>query len=82
MHASEGRYSRELDTLAKIDRFGLEAITGRRQFYYRELRHLVIAENIVNAYHSRKRSKNWTAWVTENPVMAQLLAEAEKLVND
>jgi len=43
---------------------------------------LIIAENIVNAYHSRSRSENWTAWVAENPVMAQLLAEAEKLVND
>lgn len=68
--------------LAKIDRFGLEAITGRRQFYYGELRRLILAENIVTAYQTRKRSENWAAWAENNPVMAKILAEAEKNAND
>ena len=68
--------------LAKIDRFGLEAITGRRKFYHGELSRLIVAENIVMAYHARARSDNWAAWVAENPIMAELLAEAERLGND
>jgi len=43
---------------------------------------LIIAENIVNAYRSRARAENWAAWAAENSIMAQLLAEAEKLVNE
>lgn len=63
--------------LAKIDRFGLEAIIGRKQFYYGELRRLITAENIVIAYHSRKRSDNWAAWAEDNKAMARMLAEVE-----
>ncbi len=81
MHASESLYSHEIDILAKIDRFGLEAITGRRQFYFGELRRLIIAENIVTAYRSRARAENWASWSRESPVMANLLAEVEVLVN-
>ena len=76
-YASEGLYSREIDTLAKIDRFGLEAITGRKQFYFYELRRLVTAENMVVAYRSRKQSENWAQWANDNPSMARLLAEVE-----
>lgn len=36
-----------------------------------------MAENIVVAYHSRKRSENWAAWADDNPAMAALLAEVE-----
>lgn len=79
MYASEGHYSQEIDTLNKIDRFGIEAIIGRRQFYYGELRRMILAENIVNAYRTRAKSSNWPAWVQENPVMADILMEAEKL---
>lgn len=80
LYASEGQYSREIDTLTKIDRFGIEAITGRRQFYHGELRRLVISENIVNAYRSRQASDgNWAAWANQNERMAAILAEAEKL---
>ncbi len=38
--------------------------------------------NIVMAYQARARSDNWAAWVGENPILAELLAEAERLVND
>jgi hypothetical protein len=79
LYASEGQYSQEIDTLSKIDRFGIEAITGRRQFYFGELRRMIYAENIVTAYRSRAQSQNWASWVNSNPVMADMLAEAEKL---
>jgi len=81
-HASVGQYSPEVVRLQQIDRFGLEAITGRRQFYYGELRRLIIADNIVKAFHSRAHATNWAEWTRDNPIMAELLAKAERLIND
>lgn len=78
-YASEGTYSREIDTLQKIDRFGIEAITGRRQFYYGELRRLIIAENISLAYRSRSASQNWGEWARKYPDLEKILIEAELL---
>jgi hypothetical protein len=81
-YASRGAYSPEIDMLGKIERFGLEAITGRRQFYYGELRRLLYAESIVNAYKSRARSKNWVDWVRENPGSTAILSDVENIEND
>lgn len=78
-YASEGHYSPEIDMLAKIDRFGVEAITGRRKLYFGELRRMILAENIVAAYRARAKSENWAAWANANTVMADVLVEAEKL---
>jgi hypothetical protein len=78
-HASEGAYSPEIGKLRSIDRFGVEAITGRRVLYAREYRQMMYAENIVHAYQSRTRSTNWVEWATSNPHEAAMLAEAEKL---
>ena len=74
--------SHEINRLRLIDRFGIEAITGRRQFYAGELRRMVIAENIQTAYQSRARAKNWAAWVKDNPALADLLDEARQLAED
>jgi hypothetical protein len=79
---SEGLYSREVDKLQKINRFGLEAVTGRRVFYLHELHRLITADNIVNAYRSRRQSKNWAEWTESNPRLAAIVAEAEKLFID
>lgn len=78
-YASEGGYSREIIKLQKIDRFGLEAVTGRRVFYYGEINRLIYAEHIVSAYRSRAQSNNWMEWAASNPRLATMLAEAEKL---
>ena len=67
--------------LAKVDRFGVKAITGRDVLYFGELRKLILAENIVHAYHSRRASTNWAEWTQTNPVYAGLLAEIEKDIN-
>lgn len=82
LYASEGQYSPEIAKLHRIDRFGLEAITGRRIFYFNELRCLMVAENIVLAYKMRERAENWAQWANENKQLAKLLTEAEKLAND
>mgnify|MGYP001563942113 CR=1 FL=1 len=78
-HASEGLHSREIEKLHRIDRFGLEAVTGRRVFYLYELQRLICAENIETAYRSRQQAANWAEWVQSNPRLANILAEAEKL---
>ena len=70
-----------MDMLHKIDRWGLEAITGRRQFYFGELRGLIAAENIVTAYKSRAHATDWAAWVRDNPLLAELLIDAEMIAN-
>ncbi len=78
-HASEGRNSPEINMLENIRQFGLEAITGRRQFYFGEFRRMVTASNIVTAYQARKRSASWDTWREENPELAKLLKQAEML---
>jgi hypothetical protein len=78
-HASEGAYSPEIGKLRSIDRFGVEAITGRRVLYAREYRRMMYAENILYAYQSRARSKNWVEWATSNPREFEMLGEAERL---
>lgn len=67
-----------MDTLQKIDRFGVQPILGRNVLYFGELRRLILAENVVNSYRARARSENWASWTKDNPVMAQILAEIEK----
>lgn len=71
-------YSKELDLLAKIDRFGVRAVMGRNTLYYGETRRMILAENIYNAYHARRRSENWAEWAEKNPAMAKILFELEK----
>jgi hypothetical protein len=78
-YASEGLYSLEIEKLHRIERFGLEPVTGRRVFLHGEYRRLIAAENIAAAYENRKRSANWTEWQQSNPKLADLLFEAEKL---
>lgn len=40
---------------------------------------MIYAENILNAYHSRARSRDWAKWVNDNPMLANMLAEAEAI---
>jgi len=42
---------------------------------------MIYAENIVTAYRSRAQSNNWAEWVVSNPGLADMLADAEKLIN-
>ncbi len=78
-HAREGRHSPEIAALENIRQFGLEAMTGRRQFYFGEFRRMVTASNIDAAYKARKQSLNWNAWREDNPELARLLKEAEMI---
>lgn len=78
-HAREGHYSPEITMLSNIRQFSLEAITGRRQFYFGEFRRMVTAENIDTAYRMRKAAMNWDEWRKDNPELSRLLKEAEMI---
>lgn len=68
-----------MEKLKRIDRFGLEAVTGRKIFYFHEYKRLIYAENVVLAFESRKHSTNWAEWLESNPGLATILQEAEQL---
>ena len=57
---------RELVLLRYVDRFGADAVFGRTPGAG-ELRSMVISENVVNAYNSRAKAKDWATWAEENP---------------
>lgn len=81
-YASEGRYSYEIERLSRIDRWGLEAITGQRVFLYGDFIRMRTAENIVNAYRSRQAAGDEVEWTVSNPRVALILADVEKLLED
>lgn len=43
-----------------------------------EMVHMVVVENIVNAYRSRAHADNWAEWAQANPAAARMLAEAQE----
>ena len=80
-YVSEGRYSREIEKLARIERFGMKAITGMEIFYYHDFICLTTAESVVVAYRSRQRENDWVDWAKNNPYPASLLKEIEILLD-
>ena len=71
-----------MEQIGRIDRWGLEAVTGRRVFLFGEFIRLRVAENVVNSYRSRQAAGNWAEWAESNPRAAQILADVEKLLKD
>jgi len=77
-HADGGHSSPEIRLLQYIDRFGVEAVMGRKILYAHEMRRMIHAENVSRAYHARNRS-DAAEWVKENPEMNKLLYDAQML---
>jgi hypothetical protein len=63
----------------------LEAVTGRKVLYYSELRHMIVAENIVTAYRNREASTSdpggWGKWAQDHPALEKILIDAEMTAN-
>jgi len=78
-YADGGPISREMLLLSYIDRFGVPAVMGRDYLGAGELRRMVTAENIVEAYHARLATNDWAEWAKANKSMSRLLNEAAKL---
>lgn len=68
---------KELLLLQRIDRFGVEAVLGRRTLYHGEMNAMIAAENVYQAYKSRAQSDNWAEWAKKNEAAARLLQEVE-----
>jgi hypothetical protein len=81
LYARDGLYSYEIERLKRIDRFGIEAVTGRKVFLFSDFIRMLNAENVVHAYVSRKNASNWTEWAASNPQQAELLFEIEKTLD-
>lgn len=67
----------ELVLLGYIDRFGVEAVMGRPVLSAGEIRGMMTARNIYDAFHSRKSSDDWVKWAKDHPHYAAILAEVE-----
>ena len=73
----------ELIDLSYIDRFGVEAVYGRKTLSAKEIRNMILAENVVNAYNSRRAAMgdNVAKWAAENEQAAKLLLEVENILD-
>ena len=67
----------ELSLIGYIDRFGVQAVMGRAELSAGEIRRMIAAENVQNAYLSRKGAEDWTKWAKEHPQYAAILHEVE-----
>lgn len=81
-YADGGPASQEIRLLNYIDRFGVEAVMGRRQLGAGEIRRMLIAENIVTAYNARAKNENWAEWTERNKGLSRLLNESMKLAQE
>lgn len=77
-YAEGGPPTREILLLQYIDRFGPQAVLGR-PLYYREIRRLLMIENIQIAYKAQTASKDFAQWAKDNPKLAELLNRARTL---
>jgi hypothetical protein len=68
----------ELILLGYIDRFGAQAVLGRA-LSAGEIKSMVLAENVKNAYQERQNSQDWAVWKRDNDAKANLLNEAMEL---
>jgi len=68
----------ELVMLGYVERFGAQAIYGRA-LSGKELRGMMLAENMVKAYRERQQASDWAKWAQDNPGKAAMLNEAMKL---
>ena len=55
---------------------------GRPILYEREMRRMIVTNNIIQAYQDRARSATWEAWTKENQDMASLLFKAQQMYDN
>ena len=64
--------------LGYVEKFGAQAVYGR-PLSAREIRGMVLAENVVRAYKERQAASDWAVWARDNPDKAEMLNEAMQL---
>lgn len=55
---------------------------GKKILPFGDVRRMITAENIVEAYRDRKRSGNWGEWAEKNPSAAILLKQVEMILSE
>lgn len=65
-----------------IDRFGVEAVMGRRVLSAGEMRCMAVQQNIYAAFRNRERSKDWAKWANTYPEQAELLNIVMRMAED
>lgn len=65
----------ELEAGQLIDRFGAAAVYGR-SLTREEMREIMLAETIVNAYRQRQQAEGIAEWASSHPEMQSLLVRA------
>jgi hypothetical protein len=59
---------------------------GRPILYAKEIHHMIVAENIVNAYRGRAAYKdkegqpNWAEWASINPTLNKIIVQNEEIL--
>lgn len=86
--ADDGECPREIELLRHIERFGVEAVLGKRVIGAKEARRMTYLNNVVTAYHSRESFRdregkpNWSEWAGAYPFYNRVLIAAEKAVEE
>ena len=73
--------SPELLLARELNRWGVQAVTGR-PLYHHELIRLRAAERVISAYSARKNSKSWAEWAQANKQENEYLNYAMKLAGE
>jgi len=81
-YADGGPQPEELRNLWLIERFGVQAILNRPYLGSKELKSMLLAERVYNAYKDREKSTEWATWALDNPEDAELLEFARKQVKN
>jgi len=82
--SGDGPCPQELVQKSYIDAFGVMAIMGRPVLYAREIQHMIVLDNIVNAYRSchgyrdSEGHENWPEWASQNSTLSRILIDAEE----
>lgn len=76
----------QLNLLWMIDRFGVMAVLGRPTLSAREIRDMLTAENVFDAYRemkaAEKKEGGWTDWAKANPQKDRCLKQAMMAAHD
>lgn len=76
----EGDKPDELQAFEAVEQFGAQAVFGR-VMGAGEIRRMMVAHNVVQAYESRAQADNWSEWASQYPKAAELLNMAARLTD-
>jgi len=73
--------SPELELLAEIKKYGVQAVMGR-PFYHHEIVRLRAAERVISAYRAKFSQEDWAKWASEHKSEDEFLNIAMQLAGE